>query len=61
MEKIFPLKVISSLRILICNFFSGRIENKTDRRVDKVAAILQQIIIVTGGGLNGEVIFQNKN
>uniref|UniRef100_A0AC34Q5E8 Arrestin C-terminal-like domain-containing protein n=1 Tax=Panagrolaimus sp. JU765 TaxID=591449 RepID=A0AC34Q5E8_9BILA len=32
----------------------GRIENKTDRRVDKVAAVLQQVIIVTGSGVDGE-------
>jgi hypothetical protein len=31
------------------NFMAaGRIDNRTDRRVDKVAAVLQQIVVVHG-------------
>ena len=27
---------------------SGRLDNRTDRRVDKVAAVLQQVVVVHG-------------
>ncbi|KAL3123634.1 hypothetical protein niasHT_005662 [Heterodera trifolii] len=33
----------------------GRLENKTDRRVDKVAAVLQQVVVVHGNSQTGDL------